>query len=101
MGKSLYSSSDEAKKIFDQADSILGRSLSALCFEGPEEELQKTENAQLALFVCSMGSLEVLKKDRPGITPDFFGGLSLGEYSALCAAGVISFEDGLLSVVIF
>lgn len=95
MGKSLYSSSEEAKQLFDRADSILGRSLSTLCFEGPEEELQKTENSQLALFTCSIASLEVLKKNRPEIIPEYFGGLSLGEYSALCAAEVISFEDGL------
>lgn len=95
MGKSLYTSSEEAKQVFDRADSILGRSLSSLCFEGSEEELQKTENAQVALFTTSMAAVTVLKKNRPEIVPEFFGGLSLGEYSALCAAEVISFEDGL------
>ena len=95
MGKSIYSSSEEAKQIFDRADSILGRSLSSLCFEGSEDELQKTENAQVALFTSSIATFEVLKKNRPEIIPEFFGGLSLGEYSALCAAEVISFEDGL------
>lgn len=95
MGKSFYGSSEEAKQLFDRADSILGRSLSSLCFEGPEEELQKTENAQVALFTSSIAALEVLKKNRPEIIPEYFGGLSLGEYSALCAADVISFEDGL------
>ena len=71
IGQSLYTSSEEAKQVFDRADSILGRSLSSLCFEGSEEELQKTENAQVALFTTSMAALAVLKKNRPEIVPEF------------------------------
>ena len=95
MGKSLFEASEEVKSLFQKAEEILGKPLSKICFEGPEEELQKTHNAQVALLVCSIASFMVLKKNIPELTADFFAGLSLGEYSAQIAAGVLPFEEGL------
>jgi [acyl-carrier-protein] S-malonyltransferase len=95
MGRSLYEAYSEARDIFQQADLTLGYPLSRICFEGPKEELDKTIHSQLALLVSSMASLAVLKKIKPEISADLFGGLSLGEYSAQVAAGVLSFEQAL------
>lgn len=82
-----------AAELFARADDILGFSLSRLCFEGPEEELRKTENTQPALYVSSAATFEVLKGS--GVAPGIVAGHSLGEYSALYAAGVFDFETGL------
>ena len=80
-------------RYFDRADEILGFPLSGLCFEGPEEELVKTENQQPAIFLVSC-ALDAILRER-GLAPAAVAGHSLGEYSALAAAGSISFEDGL------
>jgi [acyl-carrier-protein] S-malonyltransferase len=93
MGQELANTLPAAQALLTQADQILGFSLSKIMFEGPEEELKKTENTQPALFVVSAMALEVLKAKN--VKYDYVAGHSLGEYSALYAAGAISFEQGL------
>ena len=93
MGKALSESLVPAKQLLEKADDTLGFSISKVMFEGPEEDLKITANTQPALFVSSMMVLEVLKSE--GVDFDFVAGHSLGEYSAICAAGGFSFEDGL------
>ncbi len=95
MGKNVYESFSEAKQTFDQADQILGFPLSKLCFEGPEDELTKTVNAQIAIFVTSIATLRALQARRPDLKPAATCGLSLGEFSALVACESLSFEDGV------
>ncbi len=90
MGRNFYQESERAREIFALADEVLGFSLSRLCFEGPEEELRLTANTQPALLTVSIIAYELL-----GIEPDLACGHSLGEYSALVAAGGISFPDAL------
>lgn len=94
MGKSLYESSDAAKKIFEKADEVLRRSITKLCFEGPEEELKLTINTQPAILVTSIASLEALK-EKLNITPDCVAGHSLGEYGAYYASGSIDFSTAM------
>lgn len=91
MGKDLYENSVAARGFFDEADSLLGFSLSKLCFEGPQEELRQTKVQQPAIFLHSV----VLAKLVQNIKPAMVAGHSLGEYSALVCAGALSFEDGL------
>lgn len=91
MGKDLYETYPGCKAIFDVVDEILNFKLSEVCFNGPEEELRQTENTQPALFVHSMAVLQLLKN----IHVSAAAGHSLGEYSALAASGVMSFEDAL------
>lgn len=98
MGKDLYDSSFAAKKIFDKADEVLGFGLSQLCFEGPFEELTQTKNCQPAILTVSIAALEILRSRIDVLTPSYVAGLSLGEYSALVAAGIISFEDAVYLV---
>ena len=93
MGKALSASYPEAKLTFEEADDVLGFSLSRLCFEGPEEELKKTENTQPALLAVSIAALRVLAK--LGFAPTAVAGHSLGEYSALVAAGSLTLPDAL------
>ena len=93
MGKSLAENFSVAKAVFAEADDVLGFSLSKLCFEGPEEELKLTENTQPALVATSIAALEVLKQH--GHSADAVAGHSLGEYSALIAAGSLTFADAL------
>ena len=93
MGKDIYEKYEEARKVFDEASNISGIDIKKLCFEGPEDELNKTENTQLAIMVTSLAILEVLKSK--GIEAEIACGLSLGEYTALVYAGIISFEDGI------
>lgn len=93
MGKEIYDQYEVARKIYDQAEEISGMPIKQICFEGPEELLNKTENTQIAIFVTSLAELEVLKQK--GISADIAVGLSLGEYTALVYAGIISFEDGV------
>ncbi len=93
MGKSLAESYPSAKAVFEQADDALGFSISRLCFEGPEEDLKRTENTQPALVTVSIAAYTVLKEN--GLTPDYVAGHSLGEYSALVAAGSLDFADAL------
>ena len=92
MGKDVYEKYEEARKIYDKASEISGIDVKKICFEGPEEELNKTENTQIAIYAMSMAILKILNNN--GIKPEVTAGLSLGEYSALTAAGVISLEDG-------
>lgn len=95
MGQGVYETSAVAKDIFNKAKDILGYDLAKLCFEGPEEELMRTKFSQPAIFVTSIAVLEALKEKKPNIEPSVCLGLSLGEYTALVAAGALSFEDGL------
>ena len=93
MGMDLVKNNSFAKDIYAEADDILGFSLSKLCFEGPEEQLTLTENAQPAILTYSYIATQSLKQT--GITPDFAAGHSLGEFSALLAADMLAFEDAL------
>ncbi|MFW6303834.1 MAG: ACP S-malonyltransferase [Candidatus Sumerlaeota bacterium] len=93
MGKALYEESSIARKLYDQADTILERSLSKMCFEGPAEDLKHTANTQPALYVTSCAAFETLREK--GFEPTAVAGHSLGEYAALYAAGVFDFETGL------
>lgn len=94
MGKSLYETSAKAKEIFDKADEVLGRSISKICFEGPEEDLKQTINTQPAILVTSIAALEALM-EKTSISPDFVAGHSLGEYGAYYAAGVVDFSTAM------
>jgi [acyl-carrier-protein] S-malonyltransferase len=91
MGKDLYEGSVTAKTLFDKADEILGFPISRICFEGPEEELKQTKNTQPAIFLHSIVLFYLIKNKQFEMT----AGHSLGEYSALVAAGALTFEDGL------
>ncbi|QAS51031.1 ACP S-malonyltransferase [Halobacillus litoralis] len=93
MGQAMYESYPSVKKLFDQADEALGYSLTTLMFEGPSEELTKTENAQPALLLNSIAIQEVLQEE--GVEPGMTAGHSLGEYSALVASGSLSPMDAL------
>jgi [acyl-carrier-protein] S-malonyltransferase len=97
MGKALHEAYLPVRDLFKRADEVLGRSISRLCFEGPADELQQTANAQPALLVTEMAHLEALRLRYAGelAPPAFVAGHSLGEYSALVAAGALTFEDGL------
>lgn len=93
MGKLLAEQYSEARRVFEEADQTLNFPLAKLCFEGPEEELKKTENQQPALLAVSVAALRVLTAQ--GIKPNSVAGHSLGEYSALVAAGSLSFADAV------
>lgn len=95
MGKDIFEQSPAGRKIYEVADSLLGYSISKICFEGPESELTRTLYAQTAIFVTSMAALEAFREKNPGIQPALTAGLSLGEFTALTAAESISFEDAL------
>ncbi|HET9494484.1 MAG TPA: ACP S-malonyltransferase [Chloroflexia bacterium] len=97
MGKALYDAFLPVRDLYDRADEVLGRPISSLCFEGPADELQQTANAQPALLVTELAHLEALRLSYAGDLPApvYIAGHSLGEYSALVAAGALSFEDGL------
>jgi [acyl-carrier-protein] S-malonyltransferase len=93
MGKALADAYPAARRVFDEADEALGLSISSLCFEGPEDQLKLTENTQPALLTVSTAAFAVLKE--LGHTPDYVAGHSLGEYSALVAAGSLAFADAV------
>ncbi|MDB6024366.1 MAG: Malonyl CoA-acyl carrier protein transacylase [Verrucomicrobiales bacterium] len=95
MGKDLAEQIPTAKNIFDKANQVLGYDLSGICFNGPEAELTKTENCQPGIFTVSWIAMELLKERVPNFRFEATAGLSLGELTALTAAGVFSFEDGL------
>jgi len=98
MGAEIYRSFPVAAEVFERANDIVGFDLSGICFEGPAERLNSTAISQPAIFVTSAAILETLRS-HPGageIKADVTAGLSLGEYTALYAAGVISFEDALI-----
>ena len=93
MGAELAQHYAVADAVFEEADVTLGRGLRELCFQGPAVDLKQTENTQLAILTCSVAALRVLGKY--GILPNAVAGHSLGEYSALVAAGVLDFSDAL------
>jgi [acyl-carrier-protein] S-malonyltransferase len=95
MGKELAERFPEARKLFDRASEIVDADLTRICFEGPEEELRETRNTQPALFVKSYAAWSLV---RDSLRADWVAGHSLGEYSALSAAGSLSFEDGVRAV---
>ena len=95
MGKDFYESEPVAKQYFDDADKIVGYDLAKICFEGPQEKLDSTTVSQPAIFTTSVAILEVLKAKGAIKPANVTAGLSLGEYTALYAAGLISFEEGL------
>jgi len=93
MGKALAGAHAAARRVFEEADDVLGFALSQLCFEGPDEQLKLTENTQPALLTVSTAANSVLREN--GVKPSFVAGHSLGEYSALVAAGSLRFADAL------
>lgn len=99
MGRYLYDHFPSARAVIDQADSILGYSLSKLMFEGPQDELEDTINAQPAILTVSVAALEALREQLGSVgqklQPVYVAGHSLGEYSALVAAGSLEFRDAL------
>ena len=96
MGRELFDKHAEAREIFEEADDVLGFSLSSLCFNGPEEDLKITENTQPAILTVSVAASRVLESR--GLKPDVVAGHSLGEYSALVAAGALKFADAVALV---
>jgi [acyl-carrier-protein] S-malonyltransferase len=96
MGRDLYEHFPAARKVFDEADSALGLSLSQLCFEGPDDQLKRTENTQPAILTVSVAAVRVLAEQ--GVHAHFAAGHSLGEYSAHVAAGTLSFADAVRTV---
>ena len=97
MAQQLIETAPEAKALFDQASEVLGYNLAELCISGPAETLNTTDHSQPAIFVASLAALESLKNENPELVSacSATAGLSLGEYTALVFAGVMSFEDGL------
>jgi len=95
MGKDLADAFPACKALYDKADEVLGYSLSKICFEGPAEELTKSNHCQPAIFVTSIACYTALKESIPGLEVSMMAGLSLGEWSALHASGALSFEDTL------
>ncbi len=93
MGQELAQNFPAARRVFDQADDALGFAISQLCFEGPEDRLRLTENTQPAILTCSIAVNAVLRER--GVEPEYVAGHSLGEYSALVAAGSIEFADSV------
>jgi len=95
MGKDLAEAFPSARSFFEQANEALGYDLTGVCFSGPEPELTKTENAQPGIFLVSWIAYQLLKERVPDLSFHAAAGLSLGEFTALAAAGALSFEDGL------
>ncbi len=95
MGKDLAESYPTAREWFERANSTLAYDLSSICFNGPEADLVKTEHAQPGIFLVSWIAFQLLRERVPGIQFEATAGLSLGEFTALAAAGAISFEDGI------
>lgn len=97
MGKDLADNFPVARHLFEEADDALGSKLSTLCFDGPEDQLKLTANTQPAILTASIAALRVLQAET-GVAADYLAGHSLGEYSALVAAGSISFADAVRTV---
>lgn len=95
MGKDLAETFPQARAWFDRANAALGYDLASICFNGPDAELTKTENAQPGIFLVSWVAFELLRERVPALAFDATAGLSLGEFTALTAAGAMSFEEGL------
>jgi len=93
MGKDFYQKYPQVKRIFEKANEELNIDLTRICFEGGKELLESTANTQIAVFVVSFASFEVLRNE--GVNPDVLGGHSLGEYTALVVSGSLDFLDGL------
>jgi [acyl-carrier-protein] S-malonyltransferase len=93
MGRDLFDQFPESRAVFEEADAALGFSISKICFEGSEEDLKLTENTQPAILTVSVAAFRAL--ETRGIAPDFAAGHSLGEYSALVAAGALTFSDAI------
>ncbi len=100
MGMDLYDNYPSARAVFDEADASLGFSLSRLCFEGPDEELTKTNNVQPAILVVSIACLKAIEEAAMAnfSSPAFVAGHSLGEYTALVAAGALDLSEAVLLV---
>lgn len=97
MGKDVAESSNSAKSVYETADSVLGKSVSTLCFEGPEDSLKQTVNTQPCIVTTSIALLEALKEGLD-IVPDYVAGHSLGEYCAMYTSGVMSLENTLKAI---
>lgn len=95
MGKDLYDSSAAAKAVFDEADSVLGWSISEICFDGPAGKLTESRYCQPAIYTVSAACLAAFRETRGDVAPVGCAGLSLGEFAALLGSGVFSFADGL------
>lgn len=95
MGKALADELTAARRTFEEADDALGMKLSTLCFEGPEEALKRTEVTQPAILTTSVAAWRVLMEKRPDLAPSYAAGHSLGEWSALVAAGALRFQDAV------
>ena len=93
MGKDIYEKYEEERKIYEEEEKISGIDVKEICFNGPEEELMKTENTQIAILTTSLAILKIL--EAKGIKAEVAVGLSLGEYAALIYGGYITFEDGI------
>src|SRR5512143_582690 len=96
MGRALHDAFPEARAVFEAVDAALGEALSTLCFQGPEEQLKLTANTQPSILAVSAAAAAVLA--RQGLAPDLVAGHSLGEYSALVAAGALSAADAARAV---
>lgn len=97
MGKDLYENYESARNVFDTADKVLGRNISSLCFEGPEEDLKQTVNTQPSIVTMSIAALEAFKSQLD-IAPNVAAGHSLGEYCAMYVAGVMDLETTLKAI---
>lgn len=98
MAKDFFQAFAVARQTFEEADDLLGRKLSSVILEGPEQKLTETKNSQVGIFVASIAILRVLVEQLPDIKPDVCAGLSLGEYTALYASGRLGFAETLLLV---
>ncbi len=98
MGRDVFDSSRAARETFEAADDVLQLSLSKICFEGPEDELRRTEIQQPAILTTSIALLRALEEEVGPLAPGYVGGHSLGEYSAMVAANALDFEDAVRTV---
>ncbi|MFC1751888.1 ACP S-malonyltransferase [Thermoproteota archaeon] len=98
MGKDLFTHSKDSRALFERANALLGKPIDHICFEGPKDELTKTENAQPGIFLVSLALLELLKQK--GITPDYTAGHSLGELTAYYAAGAFGSDSASLETAL-
>ena len=95
MGRDLAEADPDVMALYDRANDVLGFDLKAACFDGPAELLTRSDTCQPAIFTTSMACLAAFKKARPNVAPACLAGLSLGEWTALCAAGALAFDDTL------
>jgi [acyl-carrier-protein] S-malonyltransferase len=94
MGKDLYEGSLTARAVFDEVSGAVGRDLADLCFNSEDDTLRSTDNAQLALYVCSVAAWRAFSEQMPDLAPKMMAGHSVGEYAALACAGVLNVSDG-------